>query len=398
MRTSLFIGSLLIVVGTAIGAGILALPMVSAKIGFSDTILLLVAVWALLLLSAFLLLEVNLAFPVRHNSFSSMTYNTLGKPGQIVAWISCLLLLYALTSAYIAGNTSLLTQVFASYTRWQVPAWCSALGFTVIFGGAVFWSTRAVDLFNRGLISLKGVMLLIMLGMLLPHINVAQLVSAPGQQKYIWAVVPIFVTAFGYHTTLPSLSNYLKGDVKTLKRIIMWGSAIPLVLYTIWLACALGIVPLTGGESFATLAAKDGSVGEFIHLLTSIVNNKWVSFGVNGFSNIAMTTSFLGVTLGLFDFLADGFKRKNTRFGRFQTALLTFIPPLIFALYYPQGFIAALGYAGISFTVLAIILPPLMVYRLRHYTNLTSPYRVPGGNAILALVLLAGIAIIALQL
>lgn len=62
--------------------------------------------------------------------------------------------------------------------------------------------------------------------------------------------------------------------------------------------------------------------------------------------------NFLGVSLGLFDFLADGFKQSNTHGGRFRTALLTFVPPFMFAILYPQRFILALGYAAIFVAIL----------------------------------------------
>ncbi|HLB57498.1 MAG TPA: aromatic amino acid transport family protein, partial [Gammaproteobacteria bacterium] len=129
-----------------------------------------------------------------------------------------------------------------------------------------------------------------------------------------------------------------------------------------------------------------------------ITQNKWTIAFINGFSNIALTTSFLGVSLGLFDFLADGFKRANTRIHRTQTALLTFIPPFLFALIYPHGFVMALGYAAIFVAILEVILPPLMVWKLRQSTTLHSPYRAPGHPLLLALVLLLGIAIIVIEL
>ena len=43
------------------------------------------------------------------------------------------------------------------------------------------------------------------------------------------------------------------------------------------------------------------------------VNNPWVNWALNAFSDVALTTSCLGVSLGLFDFLADGLKIKNMR-------------------------------------------------------------------------------------
>ena len=51
------------------------------------------------------------------------------------------------------------------------------------------------------------------------------------------------------------------------------------------------------------------------------------------------STSFLGVTLSLSDFLTDGFKIKKSWEGRLMACLLTFIPPLIFVLTYQRGFL-----------------------------------------------------------
>ena len=103
------------------------------------------------------------------------------------------------------------------------------------------------------------------------------------------------------------------------------------------------------------------------------------------------------MAIGLFDYLAESLKKKNTSGQRFQTALLTFVPPLFFALFYPNGFIMALGYASIALSVLAILLPAAVAYKLRQ-SNTITPYKVVGGNGILALVFLCGVAIIVIEL
>ncbi len=86
----------------------------------------------------------------------------------------------------------------------------------------------------------------------------------------------------------------------------------------------------------------------------TIANNDWVKFCIHGFTNISMTTAFLGVSLGLFDFLADGFKRPDTRFGRFQTACLTFLPPLLInvMLSDPNNFLRYFKSSGIFVAIL----------------------------------------------
>ncbi|EKE00818.1 MAG: hypothetical protein ACD_21C00268G0005 [uncultured bacterium] len=398
-NNSKFIGSVLIVIGTSIGAGMLAIPMVSAASGFWLAAFLLIIIWLLMTLTGLLVLEVNLALPEGKNSFSSMAAETLGVVGKVTAWISCLLLLYALTAAYIAGNASLLTTAF-EFFHINVPTWVNALLFISVLGGAVFWSTKAVDYLNRGLISIKGGLLLAVLILLMPRINLVNIIGGQitEQGKFLLAVAPIFLCSFGFHTVIPSIRNYVGKDSRALKQIIICGTLVTLIIYLFWLLASLGTMPLKGENSFTNLAASKGSVGEFIKSICALANNHWVTAGINGFANIAMTTSFLGVTLGLFDFLSDGLKIPNTRVGRSKTALLTFVPPLIFALFFPKGFILALGNAAIFVAILEILLPALMVYKLRKSKLLNSPYKVWGGTAVLAGVFIAGVAIISLQI
>lgn len=301
--------------------------------------------------------------------------------------------------AVIAENASLLTTAF-SFFHLELSTWVNALLFVLILGGAVFWSTRVVDYLNRGLISIKGGLLILALALLMPHIDFTNIISGQlsNQALFLGGIAPIFLCSFGFHTVIPSIRNYLGSDPRVLKKIIVSGTVVTLVIYIFWLLAALGVVPLKGSHGFTELAVAKGSVGEFIKNICVLVDNHWVTIGINGFANIAMTTSFLGVTLGLFDFLADGLRRPNTRSGRLQTALLTFIPPLIFALFFPRGFIMALGYAAIFVAVLEVLLPALMVYKLRQDKLLNSPYRFFGGTQLLVMVFVAGVILIGLQL
>ncbi|MDI4702921.1 chorismate synthase, partial [Salmonella enterica subsp. enterica serovar Cerro] len=45
--------------------------------------------------------------------------------------------------------------------------------------------------------------------------------------------------------------------------------------------------------------------------------------------------------------------------GISKTALLTFLPPMIGGLLYPNGFLYAIGYAGLAATIWAAIVPAL---------------------------------------
>src|SRR5579863_4183924 len=97
------IGGILLVAGTTIGGGMLSLPITTAKSGFVYSTFLFIVCWALMTFTAFLTLEVNLCFP-KNSHIVSMAKQTLGKPGEWIAWSAYLLLLYAVVSAYIAGG------------------------------------------------------------------------------------------------------------------------------------------------------------------------------------------------------------------------------------------------------------------------------------------------------
>jgi len=400
MKHSKVIGSILLLVGTCIGAGILALPMVSAAAGFFWSIILMLGIWLLMVITAMLVLEVNLTCPSDAHSFGSMAYRTLGRRWQIATWFSVLLLFYALLAAYTAGGGTLLQALFLLVFHWHAPSWFSAILFLCVLSSVVCWSTRAVDYTNRLLISFKGLFLFASIVFLMPHIDWAKIVGASCiHGKYLGVAAPIFLCAFGFHGSIPSLRGYVGNDRKILRLIMIAGATIPLVIYVLWLLGTLGTIPVVGAKnSFMAIKIADSSVGGMIMAISAILHNAWITSAISGFSNISMTTSFLGVALGLFDFLADGCKRPNTRQGRLQTAVLTFLPPLFFALYYPKGFVLALGYAAIFLAFLAVILPAVMAYKLRSQQIALVSNKILGNRFLLISLVVLGMALIILQI
>ncbi|MDF2940810.1 MAG: tyrosine-specific transport protein [Gammaproteobacteria bacterium] len=399
MKASFYktLGCILIVTGTAIGAGMLAIPLVTAEVGFKYSALLLLACWALMTFTALLILEVNLAFDEKA-SFSSMSYHSLGKPGRAITWVSFLLLLYALTAAYITGGTSLLSRITEALSSHSIPSWLNSLLFTGVLGAFVIWGTHAVDYLNRLLMSVKGLTLLLLIILLMPHIHLNLVLSQSQGPHYIFIALPILITSFGFHIVIPSIRQYLGPDPKKLRQVILIGSSLPLIIYLLWDISILGTIPLHGTASFHTIEQQQSSIGGMLSMLEKLLQLPLISASANLFSDVAITTSFLGVSLGLYDFIIDGLRlKKNTSFGKTLGAAFTFGLPLGFALFYPQGFILALNYASIFVVILLIILPVLMVYCIRQH-NKPQIYRVKAGNAVLASVLVLGLVLLALEL
>lgn len=74
------------------------------------------------------------------------------------------------------------------------------------------------------------------------------------------------------------------------------------------------------------ILAQESGLNGLLTAIRDVVATPRVNIAVNLFAALALATSFLGVALGLFDYLADLFKRSNRASGRFQSGLLTFVP------------------------------------------------------------------------
>ena len=194
---------------------------------------------------------------------------------------------------------------------------------------------------------------------------------------------PIIFTSFGFQGIIPTVTNYLDRNPQRVKRAIVIGSLIPLVCYIIWEGLILGVIPSEMLEK--TLAQGQNAVAPFKH----IVAHPWLFRVGEFFAFFAIVISFLGVTLGLLDFLADGFRVKKTIPMRLGLSLLIYLPPLAFAMVNPRVFILALQYAGgFGCALLLGLLPILMAWRGRYTYKYKSEYALFGGRFTLTLLII----------
>ncbi|HHE9996424.1 aromatic amino acid transporter [Haemophilus influenzae] len=379
------VGSTLLVAGTMIGAGMLAMPLTSAGIGFGFTLVLLLGLWALLTFSALLFVELYQTAE-SDAGIGTLAEQYFSKAGRIVATAVLIIFLYALIAAYVSGGGSLLKDLLPESFGDKV----SILLFTVIFGSFIIIGTHSVDKINRVLFFVMLAAFAIVLILMLPEIKFDNLMATPIDNALIISASPVFFTAFGFHGSIPSLNKYLGGNVKALRFSILVGSAITLCAYILWQLSTHGL--LTQNE-FLQILKEDATLNGLVKATFAITGSNVIASAVKLFSTLALITSFLGVGLGLLECIEDLLKRSfNVTAGRISLGLLTFIPPLVFALFYPEGFILALGYAGQMFAFYAVVLPVSLVWKARRtHTNL--PYKVWGGNLTLIIVLVLGITI-----
>lgn len=390
MTRSKLLGSSLIISGTTIGAGMLALPLASAGLGFSTALLIMLGLWALMAFTALLMVEIH-QYSSQDATLHTLAKEILGRKGKWIATFAMLFLFYSLCAAYIAGGGGQFTQRITEFTGVAISPAVGTLLFTFIVAAVVTIGTATVDKVNRLLFAAKIIAMIMVLTFLAPNVTESYLLSMPLGQGLIIASIPVIFTSFGFHGSIPAIVNYLDGHTPSLRKAIVIGSAIPLIIYILWQLATLGVVSQT------ELIQNSGLSG-LISTLAINAQQSGLGSMIGVFADLALLTSFLGVSLGLFEFMGDTLRKQGASINRSVAAFATFTPPLLFALFYPQGFIMALGYAAIALAILAIFLPIAMVVRVRSRPNSQDQYRVIGGKPALMLTGVIGIMIVGAQL
>lgn len=256
------LGCTLLIAGTTIGAGMLALPLASSSLGGPATLMLMIGLWALMAFTAMLQVEASLSTGKWY--LHQLADHLLGPWGKGIASFCILMLFYALASAYISGGSSLLAQALADAglpLGQEQAAWV----FTLLFGGMVCVGTRQVDYLNRLMFTVKLVIMVAVLALLLPRAQGQHLLSMPLGEGLLLAGLPVIFTSFGFHGSIPSVMLYLGDNPRQLRRVFVWGSALPLVLYVLWQVAILGLLGQqsliqTGGALDSLLANVGGLV------------------------------------------------------------------------------------------------------------------------------------------
>ena len=373
-RASLLPG-IAIIAGTAVGAGMFSLPIVSSGMWFSWSLLLLAFTWFCMFHSGLMILEANLNFHPG-TSFSTFVGDLLGPWWNAITGLSLVFVLYILTYAYISGGGSIVNQTLAG-TGIELPQTVSGLLFALVLSFIVWFSTGLVGRIAAVLIfgmiitfalSLHGLVVRVQLPVLLD----TRLAFAP----FLLAAVPYFLTSFGFHGNVPSLMKYYGKDPHTIVRCILIGSLMSLVVYTLWQLACMGNL---SREEFKPIIAAGGNIGDLVSALNTKVSAGQLENLLSAFTNMAVVSSFLGVSLGLFDFIADRFNFDDSHIGRLKTAGVTFVPPTIGGLLFPDGFLYAIGLAGLCASIWGTIVPALCARASRRKYG--SPlFRVWGGN------------------
>ena len=382
------LGGAMIIAGTAVGAGMFSIPIVTSGVWFSGSVALLVYTWACMLISGLMILEAALHYP-SGASFHTIVKDLLGKGWNAINGISIAFVLYILTYAYISAGGSIIAHTLEGIVG--VGQSTAGLVFAVVVAFIVWLSTRAVDRLSTILIGGMVITFVMSVGDMFIHVQPAVLFnrgeSDASYLPYALAALPYLLTSFGYHGNVPGLVKYYHKDSGAVVRCLVYGTLLALGIYILWQYVIQGNI---AREAFKQVIAEGGNIGSLLKQMGNVSSSQAVGQLLNAFSYMALASSFLGVSLGLFDFLADFFKFSDNAAGRTKSALVTFVPPTLAALLFPNGFLYAIGFAGLAATIWAVIVPAMMARASRRRFP-QAEYRAPGGQGMILFIILFGV-------
>ena len=377
--------------GTAIGSGMLSLPISMAKYG---DLLLIIAIILLFVwvtyFSSVIRCDLNI-YSDKRFSLQDVGEYFSGNIARQVGSISFKLLSYSLLSAYLCGASSLFS-VFLQ--KFGITAWNQNLVIALFAALILIMLTLPVGHIVKAnkvlFISMLTVLFTVMITMLMKsdfgeyrgHImdifrpNLFLEIQDIPSLLFILAfsvlAFPIVFTSFGHHVVLHSVTNLLDNDKKLIKRACFFGSAIPAVVYIAWTSCTVLVLLLgyeDGGFSKVLFKGK-ATLEDLVVALTDAVNYSNLGTIIWVVSALALLTSAIGVAIAIFDEWKL-FSEKHGHKSKITNALITVLPAACIAAIVPNAFMNVLKVAGMILSVLAIFLPCFLYVKMAKMKNIT---------------------------
>ena len=363
---------IVLVAGGAVGAGMFALPMVSAGAWFYYAICGLILVWAITLIAATSLAKVNLylvtgdkpLLPVE-SSFSNIVGYTLGPAFKALNNISIIFIMMILMYAYTTAGARIMFHS-AEMTGVALAAELRpfiSIGFALVIAAIVVVGTALVSRISLLFILLMVLLFVLAAFEILPVMQVSHLAKSSGDIQFLPSALPVYLTAFACGGLVPSLVRHYSLRPQYVKKSLVWGTLLSLCIYIIWLLITFTGIPRA---EYKTVIENGANIASLVSVLSDKVSTDQLASSLNLFSHCAIITSFLSVAIGLFHFMQDSLGLPNTLRGKTLTAVACFLPSTVASVLFPYGFVNAIGFAALFVAFSFFCLPALMCIKLKN--------------------------------
>ncbi len=335
------------IVGTNIGAGVLAIPYASRNAGFLPLLLWLIVIGILTTITMLYVAETTLRTK-NHHQLSGLAARYVGKIGAWLIFISVCANSTGALIAYMAGSGRLINELFG------IPNQLGSILFAIPAVGILYIGLKAIGKGEK-FISMAMVALIIILSIATffnPHTDVVYLFEA--HWSYMIPIIYLVVFSYSAQYIVPEIARGLAHTPKQLPKAIIIGMICTFCLLTI---VALSVISLAGIDNVDEIATI--TWGRFL--------GSWAAMIANIFALCAMLTSYWGLGGSYFTNIFDKFNLGSEAHKGRRLIILAIvcIPPFILAYRELVSFGRALEFAGAVGGVILAIIPLLMLRSAR---------------------------------
>ncbi len=385
--------AIFLVAGTCIGGGMLALPVDTSAAGFTPSLFSLALCWLFMYMTGLFYVEVAL-WMEEGAHIMTMSERLLGSFGKVCSFLLFIFMGYASLVAYNSGGAFLFQGVGKALFSQDLSYTGAVFLFTLSFGTLFLLGARFIGKMNAILVVS---MIATYIGLSAMGISKVDL-SLLQQKNFMksFTAFPILLTVFSYQMIIPTLVSYVKRDKKVLQKALFWGTFLAFGMYAIWEWIVLGTVPHEGqGGLLEAFEAGKPATEPF----RQKVKHPYLMHFSDTFAFFAIVTSYLGIGLGFFDFLADSFRMKKQGKQKLYLTFLVVFPSFLLALFFPKAFRFALEVTGgFGDAILGGALPVLLLFSGRYFQRKKGEFTVKGGKPLLTAAFAFSLWIIFLQI
>jgi tyrosine-specific transport protein len=382
--------SSLLIAGTCIGGGMLALPLTVGSYGFFPSLAIMFLCCVFMSITALLYMEATL-WMEKGAHMSTLSSILLNRFWRAVCFFIYLFICYASIVAYLSAAGEEITHALKENMGYVISQNEGMYLFSAIFGGILILGHRILGRVNTLLFTgmILAYLLLIYSGT--KSIDLENVTRSRWHSSLFFAS-PILLASFSFPGIVPSITRQLKKNTKHIVTSILIGTTITFLFYAVWLFLIFGVVNYEGDFGLKQAYICDTPATQCLY---HIVNNPLVSSSAQYFGFFALATSFLGISLSLFDFFCDTFSVKTESVKKNITlTLFVLLPSILLAIKFNLVFLAALEISGgVGDAFLSGMIPVLMVWSGRYTHNYQGNYTVFGGRILLVLVFIISFAI-----
>lgn len=348
MKNIKLLHAIFLISGTAIGAGLVALPLVTVNLG--------------IYLSIFII--ALMVFVAYQSSMMTIDLNAKNKEAASIIKLSEDLFVPRIASllSFCTLSFALLT-VYVSAFSGTLSAFCNINDdFLIILCGIMLFAALSLNVSCfRTVNSALVLTLLVIVGFAVMRIH-----SDAGDVslKYfesnvttpeLLAFLPIGFTSFGVQNICPHVYRDLNGDRKLISRAFIIGIIIPALVYVVFLSCVFENIITRDPMFFKRLQNHQVSVGELIKFLCNSSDNLFMELILKTLTLFAIATSAIGIGLGLLKSFQEMLSEKSN--NRTIAAAIICLVPVLVGIIIPNAFINVLSFGGMIATVFVIFVP-----------------------------------------